>query len=188
MNDRDQRGRHYPALLDVLANTPAADSAGQAIATWSPLFQIYGRILPAAGSKSLVAGEPTADVTHAIRCPYRDGVLAQHRLRWRPFRFTADAATDLITVFGRTPVAGERVRVSSSGTLPGGLVADLDLFARDVSGATCRLSRRHNGAAIDITSAGSGTHYFGERLFDVAAAFDDGEQRRELLIHAIETK
>src|SRR5215211_1269671 len=50
------------------------------------------------------------------------------------------------------------VRFSSSGTLPGGLLAGTDYFAVSVSanGTTFKVSTKKGGKAVDITSAGTG--------------------------------
>lgn len=80
--------------------------------------------------------------------------------------FTAVAATDVITATGHTLVDGDKVRVSSTGTLPGGLSASTDYFVRDTSGSTFKLAASSGGAAIDITSTGSGTHSMGTTVTD----------------------
>lgn len=76
--------------------------------------------------------------------------------------FTAVAATDVITVSGRTFADGDVVRVSNSGgALPAGLVAETDYYVRDVVGSTFKLAATSGGTAIDITDAGSGTSFIG---------------------------
>lgn len=75
--------------------------------------------------------------------------------------FTAVASTDVITVLGRTFAVGDRVRLMNSGgsgaSLPGGLYKDTDYFIK----AGGLLSPTSGGATVDITSAGSGTHFIG---------------------------
>lgn len=83
--------------------------------------------------------------------------------------FTAAAGTDLLTASGHGRVNGDKVRVSSTGTLPGGLSANTDYFVRDVSGSTFKLAETSGGAAIDITSAGTGTHSLGTAVSDLVA-------------------
>lgn len=72
--------------------------------------------------------------------------------------FTAVAATNVITATGHTRINGDKVRTSSTGTLPGGLVINTDYFVINVSGSTFKLSAISGGTEIDITSTGSGTH------------------------------
>jgi len=84
--------------------------------------------------------------------------------------FTVDAGTDVITATGHTLVDGDKFRSGSTTTLPGGLSADTDLFARDVSGSTLKAALTSGGAAIDITSAGTGTHTLGTAVTDLVAA------------------
>jgi len=77
--------------------------------------------------------------------------------------FTAVAATDVCTAQGRTFTDGDRVRVyNSGGALPTGLAASTDYYVRDASGSTFKLSATSGGAAVDITAAGTGTHFIGE--------------------------
>lgn len=55
------------------------------------------------------------------------------------FTFTADAPTDVITFSGITLRNGDRIRVTSAGTIPAGLIAGEYYTVRDVAGSTCRL-------------------------------------------------
>lgn len=75
--------------------------------------------------------------------------------------FTADAGTDVLT-FGAGVVwpDGTEVEVTSTGSLPGGLAADTKYFVKNpaTSDETIQLSATLGGAAVNITSAGSGTH------------------------------
>lgn len=72
--------------------------------------------------------------------------------------FTA-AVTDIITVTGHGYVGGEKVRVSTTTTLPGGLSASTDYYVVDVINAnTFYLSTAPGGTHVNITSTGTGTH------------------------------
>ena len=74
--------------------------------------------------------------------------------------FTASAGTDLLTV-ARTYMTGEKVRVSTSTTLPAPLAAGIDYYVIYVSSTTIKLAtsiaNAYLGTFIDITSAGTGT-------------------------------
>lgn len=83
--------------------------------------------------------------------------------------FTANASTNVITASGHTRINGDKVRVSTTGTLPGGLSANTDYFVISVSGSTFKLSLTSGGGEIDITSTGSGTHSLGTALSDQIA-------------------
>jgi len=72
--------------------------------------------------------------------------------------FTADAGTDVITSTAHGLSDTNRVVVSTTGTLPGGLSVNTIYFVRDVTTNTFKLALTSGGAAIDITSAGTGTH------------------------------
>lgn len=75
--------------------------------------------------------------------------------------FTADDAADELTV-AREYTTGEKVRVSSGGTLPGGLSSGTDYYVIKVDATIIQLAttiaNAYKGTAIDITSTGSGTH------------------------------
>lgn len=74
--------------------------------------------------------------------------------------FTVDANTDTLTLAGGTVIENQDVTLKTSGALPGGLSASKKYFCVNVSanGATCKLSESKGGTAVNITSAGSGTH------------------------------
>lgn len=73
--------------------------------------------------------------------------------------FTADATTDIITCTGNQFVNGNSVRVSNSGgALPAPLVAGTVYFVRDKSGVTFKLAATSGGAAINLTTNGTGTN------------------------------
>lgn len=76
--------------------------------------------------------------------------------------FTVDVATDeLIFVSHPYENLDGPLRVSSTVTLPPGLVADTDYWVRDVDGLRLRLSLTQGGPAVDITGAGAGVHSIG---------------------------
>ena len=77
--------------------------------------------------------------------------------------FTADAATDRLTIAQVKGLrTGNGVQVSTSGTLPAGLAAVTTYYWIRVSDTTGKLATTYAnalaGTAIDLTSAGSGTH------------------------------
>lgn len=78
---------------------------------------------------------------------------------------TADAAADAVTLRGwKTLAVNDPVRFSNSGgALPGGLSAATDYYVRSVvSAGVYTLSATSGGALLDITSAGTGSHFVGE--------------------------
>ena len=89
--------------------------------------------------------------------------------------FTADPATDIITCSSAHGAPGDNQGVVlQATTMPGGLTAGKFYYIRDRSGADFKVSDTSGGAAVDITSAGSG----GRAFFEVYAAnakttFDD---------------
>jgi len=75
--------------------------------------------------------------------------------------FTADAPSDELTV-ARVYTTGEKVRLTTTGTLPAGLSLLTDFFVIKVSATKIKLATSINntfaGTNIDITDSGSGTH------------------------------
>lgn len=76
--------------------------------------------------------------------------------------FTA-ADTDVCTCSSRTFANADKVRIyNSGGALPAGLSTDTDYYVRDISGSTFKLyTAATGGTAVNITDAGTGTHYIG---------------------------
>jgi hypothetical protein len=74
--------------------------------------------------------------------------------------FTASATTDLLTCNGHGVKEYDQIVVATSGTLPTGLAASTRYFAVNVTQNAFSLATLPQGAAIDITGAGSGTHTF----------------------------
>lgn len=76
--------------------------------------------------------------------------------------FTADAGTDVLTHSNINLMPYTRVQVSTTTTLPAGLSAATNYYVIKVSDLTCKLATSYTnavaGTAIDITSAGTGTH------------------------------
>jgi hypothetical protein len=74
--------------------------------------------------------------------------------------FTVNTGTDVITGVGAHVLDGHEVKVHNvGGGLPAPLVAGTSYYIRDKSGVTSKLALTPGGAAIDITTAGTGTHY-----------------------------
>jgi uncharacterized phiE125 gp8 family phage protein len=107
------------------------------------------RIVPAYGED----WPDTREQVNAVAVTYRAGYAAP---------FTAVAATDVCTITGRTLADTDIVRLSNSGgTLPAGLSANTDYYVRDYSSQTFKLAASSGGSAINITDAGTGTHFVG---------------------------
>src|SRR5712692_90526 len=72
--------------------------------------------------------------------------------------FVADPATDILTARNHGRSNGAAVKVFSNGTLPAPLAAGTTYYVRDATTNTLKLAATNGGAAIDITTAGTGTH------------------------------
>ena len=75
-----------------------------------------------------------------------------------PKTFTAVNATDVFTATAHGMTNGTKVRVSNSGgALPAGLVAGTNYFTIAVAANTFQLSATLGGAAVNVTTDGTGT-------------------------------
>lgn len=79
--------------------------------------------------------------------------------------FTADAGTDILTLVtsaGSTPNYSPELnltlRFTTTGTLPAGLSTGTNYYVIPISASTFKVSASWDGAAVDITDAGTGTH------------------------------
>lgn len=80
--------------------------------------------------------------------------------------FTVNTSTDVITATNHGWTNGTAVVLRTTGTIPGGLVAGDSIYGqatvyyiRDITTNTFKVSQTLNGAAIDITSTGSGSNF-----------------------------
>lgn len=93
--------------------------------------------------------------TNTIHCLY--GLL-------QVTTFTADAGTDVVTVSGPCHFVDDQIlRVTTDDTLPAGLAINTSYYIIDFDRmtGTFKLSTSSGGAAVDITTAGTGTHTIG---------------------------
>jgi hypothetical protein len=77
--------------------------------------------------------------------------------------FTADAATDIITHAAYDVASFSRLRMTTTTSLPGGLLLNTDYWTRRLSSTTSELYPTYADAVaqtnkVDLTSTGTGTH------------------------------
>jgi hypothetical protein len=73
--------------------------------------------------------------------------------------FTADASTDTLTATAHGMPNALEIRIDSSNSAPGGLNNNTNYYIINQTANTFQLATTVGGSAINITSAGSGTHY-----------------------------
>lgn len=74
---------------------------------------------------------------------------------------TADAGTDLLTANSHGLDAGDQIFFTNvGGALPAGLSVNTPYYLRTVTTNTFKVATSLGGEAVDITGAGTGTHYF----------------------------
>lgn len=69
-----------------------------------------------------------------------------------------NTTTDIITKTAHGLIDGDKVNFTSSTTLPGGLSAGTVYYVKVASSSTFQVSTTLGGAAVDLTSQGTGTH------------------------------
>lgn len=136
----------FDQTLDKLVDSPGASNELQSLAFKRSPYQLvelqFGRSPSILSTSILDAGDTNWTET---------GFLA----------FTADSSTDKLTFTDVTDLEDDmRVRVFTTDTAPGNLSTGTNYFVRDldISAKTCKLASTSGGSAIDITSAGTGTH------------------------------
>lgn len=72
--------------------------------------------------------------------------------------FTANSTTDRLTITGHGLYEGQRVKVSSTTTLPDPLQADTIYYVKLVDANNFQLSLEKGGTAINLADTGTGTH------------------------------
>lgn len=129
----------------------------------SQLFQIKtGMIMPYAASAA-PTGWLACDGSNKSVATYLDlfNVLKTDNLPYgvgTANTVTADDATDTFTSGSHGLNNGDIVFVRSTGTLPTGVTADTPYYIVNKTTNTFQLALTAGGSAIDITTAGSGTH------------------------------
>ena len=147
----------YPPLLEVTGITYVdSDSVTQTVDTDDYVVDTnppFGRIYEAYNESWPTCREFTNDITVTF-------------VAGKVIPFTVNATTDYLTWSGWTPTDADSYQLSNSGgatgALPAGLSTYTRYFVRDTTGSTCKLAATSGGTAIDITGAGTGTHFIGE--------------------------
>lgn len=70
------------------------------------------------------------------------------------------ATTDILTSILHGLTDGDIIFFSTTNTLPTGLTVNTPYYVRDATGNTFKVALTSGGVAVDITSTGTGTHYF----------------------------
>lgn len=181
--------RHRVAIQAV---SHTRTDSGQATPTWATGAVVRAAINPQGGSEGRVASQIRAEGNVPVVIRFRRGVSPKQRLLCEPVKVTAVAATDVLTITEATelPVVNDMVfrLFNDGGSLPAGLSADTDYYVVSASGSTFKLAATRGGAAINITDAGTGTHYVFARLLEIVSVKDLDMRHRELMLACTETK
>lgn len=64
----------------VQAPTTVPNHLGEPVVTWAAEAAVWAEVLPVLGRELAQAGQVRADVTHAVKVRYREGLSPRHRL------------------------------------------------------------------------------------------------------------
>lgn len=120
------------------------------------------------GAVSVTGYTPVRTVSAGVNDSLRNGAMLNPRGnqrkqgvdgRYQSYQNFTAAVTDVITCTAHGFVDGQVVTVDSTTTLPAGLSRSTNYWVRDKTTDTFKLAATSGGAAIDITSTGTGTHW-----------------------------
>ena len=142
----------YPPLVTV-SSIQYVDSNGDTQTLASSVYTVDADSFPARIYLAYGQSWPvTQGIPKAVTITFTTGYSTT---------FTA-AASDIVTVGNAVFADADIVRITTDqADLPSPLAVGTDYHVRDVSGSTLKLAATAGGAAIDITDAGTGTHYIG---------------------------
>ncbi len=148
-------------------NTPTGYEAAE---SWATVISARARVRTLSGGEASAVQALHSETTMEVTTPWRREPTTKHRINWTRYispryAFTVNTGTDVVTATGHIFSNGDTVQVvNEDGGLPGGLSAGpgQTYFAISVSGATLKLSLTSGGSAVDITTAGTGTHYIAQ--------------------------
>lgn len=126
------------------------------------------------GGGNFTAPTPTGIIVHRdadknsqLHIPQREDQVFKATKYWVDIlaatgvTFTADASTNFLTSAAHGLVDGQEIAVANTGgALPAPLVKTKRYFVRDKTANTFKLALTVGGAAIDLTTAGTGTNKF----------------------------
>lgn len=143
-----------PSPLRKIASISYVDTAGDTQTLAGSVYTPLLDELPGAVRLAYSQSWPSIrDIENAVTVRFRAGHLVP---------FTAEATSNLCTGYDHPFADTDQVFLSTTdGDLPAGLSTDTPYFVRDVSGNDFKLAATSGGSAIDITDAGTGTHFVG---------------------------
>ena len=143
-----------PPLQSVTSVT-YVDAAGDTQTASSALYDVVPELEP--GHLRLAYGQSwptTRGHTDDVAVTYKAGYSSV---------VTAVVGTDVLTCAAQTFTDADIVRVwNSGGALPAPLAINTDYHVRDQATTTFKLAATAGGAAIDLTTAGTGANFVGE--------------------------
>lgn len=70
--------------VTIQRNTPAQNSFGEPVASWSALATIWANVLPSSGRENFIASgeQELATITHRVQMRYRNDLTPKMRIVW----------------------------------------------------------------------------------------------------------
>lgn len=130
-------------------------------ASTADLFNLTGAIIPFAGSALQPGFLPCfgAEVSRTIYAALFHELVTVDGFSLQGFTVTIGSPA-VFTKNGHGFLGGERVRLSTSGALPTGLLIGVDYFVKYVDANTFQLASTLDGPSINTTGSQSGTHSY----------------------------
>lgn len=161
------------------------DAVGGRLTSWTTVAEAWASIEPLTGREAFLAAQRQAASSHLITLSFARAIAAINaswRVVWGQ-RCTADAAADTLTVTGAVAYAVDDIveLANYGGGLPAPLVPNTTYYVKTASSGVYTLAATAGGAAIDLTTAGTGRHLFAPRVFVLdAPPRNVGERDRTL--------
>ena len=77
--------------VTIQENTPARDSLGQAVSSWTDLEKRWAQVLPLAGRELEIARQVNAQISHQITMRHGSSVTAEHRIKYGSRTFNVNS-------------------------------------------------------------------------------------------------
>lgn len=183
VNEHDSLATEQSAYSNPTPFTFTVVAATDVITTSAPHGLLVGDVITFVSATTLPAGLSAATLYFVLTVPSSTTMTVEatlgggvvditdtgtgvHSVQTMGKRFTADAGTDVITTTSAHGLAeGAAVQLMTTDTLPAvtpagyGLYSSRAYYARDVTPTTFKVSLFPGSAALDLASAGTGTHY-----------------------------
>lgn len=174
--DADTRLGSTGAVLAVAPDVLATSKYGVLISSFTGVILPYGA--PTAPTGFLLCDGTAYDIADYNALAL---VIKNYHGQNAGSAVTADAGTDFLTATSHGLEDGDHIFLTNiGGALPAGLAVNTSYYVRDKTTNTFKVTATVGGTAVDITGAGTGTHYFHTQIKvpDLRGSFIMGQGTR----------